>query len=107
MLRRKSVWSVYDLKVYFEKFLIYKRDFKRISDFIPMKQTKDCIDLWYMVKKPLKLKEIEKDLQALVGNKVLWIAMKINQLMETMRLEELDQLSYFSLDNIAKILGKK
>jgi len=55
-----------------------------------MKQTKDCIDLWYMVKKPLKIKEIEKELQQLVGNKFLWIGMKINQIMELIGLEELD-----------------
>lgn len=72
-----------------------------------MKQTKDCIDLWYMVKKPLKLKEIEKDLQQLVGNKLVWIATKINQIMEVIGLEELDQLTYFSLEDIARVLGKK
>jgi hypothetical protein len=72
-----------------------------------MKQTKDCIDLWYMVKKPLKIKEIEKDLQQLVGNKLVWIAMKINQIMEVIGLEELDQLTFFSLEDIARALGKK
>ena len=72
-----------------------------------MKQTKDCIDLWYMVKKPLKIKEIEKDLQQLVGNKLVWIGMKINQIMEVIGLEELDQLTFFSLEDIARALGKK
>lgn len=70
LARREAIWSYQDLRMYLEKFFVYQRDFKRIAEFLALKQCKDCIDLWYMIKKVCRLSEIEKDLLAFVGNKL-------------------------------------
>lgn len=57
---RSATWSQEDLKIYLEKYFIYQRDFKRITEFLPQKTSKDSIDLFYMIKKFCKFAEVEK-----------------------------------------------
>ena len=56
---KQKCWSYSDLRTYLEKFFIYMRDFPRIAEFLPFKQCKDCIDLFYMIKKACKLSDVE------------------------------------------------
>lgn len=72
-VKKLTTWSYGSLRTYLEKFFIYRRDFRRISDFLPQKSVKDCVDLFYMCKKACKLSEIERELHQLVANKMQYI----------------------------------
>jgi len=68
--RKRCRWSVEDITTFFEKFFIYKRNFKRIAEFLLQKTFKDVIDFFYLVKKHCKLSKLEKEIQECVGNKL-------------------------------------
>ena len=68
-VRRSEVWTVEQLRLYFEKFFVYRRDFVRISDFFPYKSPKDMVSLYYSVKKHFNLSAKEKVVRECYDNK--------------------------------------
>ena len=74
-----EVWTLEQLRIFLEKFFIYKRDFMRIADFFPFKTPKDMVSLYYAIKKHLGLSEREKEIRDFVGNKYHFI----NEIVET------------------------
>jgi len=53
--RRCDAWTVEQIRIYLEKFFIYRRDFGRMAEFFPLKTTKEMIDLYYAIKKHINL----------------------------------------------------
>ena len=51
-----------------EKFFVYKRDFVRISEFLPFKVVKDMVNFYYAIKKYLGLSKHEKTVFECLGN---------------------------------------
>ena len=71
--RRSERWSLHDIKTFLEKFLIYKRDFVRIAEFLPYKKVKDLVNFYYACKKYLKLSSREKEVRECLGNQLTLI----------------------------------
>lgn len=58
--RKVAVWTLEQLRVFLEKFFVYRRDFERIAEFFPYKTPKDMVALYYGIKKHLGLSAKEK-----------------------------------------------
>ncbi|KAK6590266.1 large with 2 MYB domains plus low complexity GA repeat and Q repeat at the C-terminus [Cryptosporidium xiaoi] len=53
-----TIWSHSEIRLFIEKYLMYPKDFRRISSFMEHKSIKDCIDFYYKYKYSLGLKRI-------------------------------------------------
>lgn len=69
--------------MFLEKLLVYKRDFCRIAEFIPLKTFKDVTNLFFAVKKHIGLKEHEHSLKECLSDKLTLIHKITCQIMET------------------------
>lgn len=95
---RSACWTPDDLRVFLEKYFVYQRDFKRITEFLPVKTCKDAVDLFYMIKKSCNLKMIEKELDECVGSKIQLIYAKVSYLIsEVFKIVDDGSISGFSI----------
>lgn len=53
-------WSREEKVVFLEKFLVYQKNFRKISTFLKHKSTQDCVDFYYKNKINLGLKDLAK-----------------------------------------------
>lgn len=67
--RRSEVWTLEQIRLFLEKFFIYRRDFVRIAEFFAYKTPKDMVSLYYAIKKHLSLSEKEKEIRDYCGIK--------------------------------------
>ena len=56
-------WTVKQIQLFIQKFLVFRYDFQRISEFYANKKVKEIIELYYLVKKGFKLSKLERQVQ--------------------------------------------
>ncbi|KAJ1614709.1 MYB domain-containing protein [Cryptosporidium canis] len=54
----RAIWTISEIRMFIEKYLMYPKDFRRIASFMEHKTIKDCIDFYYKYKYTLGLKRI-------------------------------------------------
>ncbi|KAJ1605267.1 MYB domain-containing protein [Cryptosporidium canis] len=54
----RAIWTLSEIRMFIEKYLMYPKDFRRIASFMEHKTIKDCIDFYYKYKYTLGLKRI-------------------------------------------------
>lgn len=71
--REDCRWTLEEIRTFFEKVFVYKRDFGRIAQFIPMKTYKDVTNFFFATKKLVELKKHEVALRECVTSKLAMI----------------------------------
>ena len=80
--REGTRWTLDEIRLFLEKVFIYKRDFQRIAQFIPMKTYKDITNFFFSVKKHIALKKHEIAIKECLSNKLSTIHIESAKIME-------------------------
>ncbi|OTN65251.1 Uncharacterized protein PKNOH_S120139800 [Plasmodium knowlesi] len=47
---KNFIWDKQEIKIFLEKYFLYPKNFEKISQYLEFKNTKQCIDFYYMTK---------------------------------------------------------
>ncbi|ANQ08460.1 Uncharacterized protein PCOAH_00025560 [Plasmodium coatneyi] len=47
---RNFIWDKREIKIFLEKYFLYPKNFEKISQYLEFKNTKQCVDFYYMTK---------------------------------------------------------
>ncbi|AFZ81409.1 Myb-like DNA-binding domain-containing protein [Theileria equi strain WA] len=69
MGRVSGIWTRNECKIFIEKYLMYPKNFSKISQYLDSKKCSDCVDFYYRFKYRLKLKQRLKELKSRMKGK--------------------------------------
>ncbi|SCN12749.1 conserved Plasmodium protein, unknown function [Plasmodium malariae] len=59
LLNEKNyIWNKQEIRMFLEKYILYPKKFDRISQFLEFKNTKQCVDFYYLTKNFFNLKKL-------------------------------------------------
>ena len=57
--KRRLTWTDDEKKIFYEKYALHPREFKKIANALPGKSTKDVIEFYFLNRKPMNLHELD------------------------------------------------
>ncbi|CRG96278.1 conserved Plasmodium protein, unknown function [Plasmodium gallinaceum] len=55
---KNYIWNKQEIRIFLEKYLLYPKKFDKISQFLEFKNTKQCVDFYYLTKNFFCLKKL-------------------------------------------------
>lgn len=57
-MKKNYIWNKQEIRTFLEKYILYPKNFDKISQYLECKNTKQCVEFYYLTKNFFSLKKL-------------------------------------------------